>query len=94
MKILSIFLTVFLIVPIVFFLLHILILYRTLKEFGYSVKFITEVAMPNIILIVIYLGAFSLSIFFNIKKRHLVNSIVCGTMVILYFVITRFFKLP
>lgn len=94
MKILSKFLTVFLIVPIVYFLLHILTLYRTLKEFGYSVKVITDVAMPNIILIVIYLGTFLLSIFFNIKKRYLINSIVCGTMVIIYFIITRLFKLP
>jgi len=96
-KILSIFLTVFLLDPIIYFLLHILSLYDTngtLKTFGFSDKVIFQLAMPSLILIVIYSVAFLLAIYFNIKKKYLTNSIFSGTMIIAYFIIAWFFKLP
>lgn len=96
-KILSIFLTVFLLDPILYFLLHILSLYDTnggLRTFGFSEKVIFELAMPSLILIVIYSATFLLAIYFNIKKKYLINSIFLGTMIIAYFIITWFFKLP
>jgi len=96
-KILSIFLTVFLLDPITYFLLHILSLYdsnETLKTFGISDKVIFQLAMPSLILMVIYSIALFLAIYFNIKKKYLANSIFSGTMIIAYFIIAWFFKLP
>jgi len=96
-KILSIFLTAFLLDPIIYFLLHILSLYDsngTLKTFGISDKVIFQLAMPSLILIIIYFLAFLLAIYFNIQKKYLTNSIFLGTMIIAYFIITWFFKLP
>ena len=97
MKILSIFLTAFLLDPIIYFLLHILSLYDsngTLKAFGFSDKVIFQMAMPSFISLAIYIVAFLLAIYFNIKKKYLTNSIFLGTMIIAYFIITWFFKLP
>jgi len=96
MKVLSIFLTAFLLCPIAYFLLHILALYDSegaLKTFGFSDKVITQVAIPSIVLIVIHFGAFLLSIFFNVKRKYLGNSIFLGTIIVAYFIIAWFFKL-
>jgi hypothetical protein len=96
-KIVSIFLTAFLLDPIIYFLLHILSLYDangTLKTFGFSNKVIFQLARPSLILITIYSAAFLLAIYFNFKKKYLINSIFLGTVIIAYFIIAWFFKLP
>jgi hypothetical protein len=96
-KILSIFLTAFLLDPIIYFLLHILSLYDsngTLKTFGISDKVIFQLATPSLILIVIYSTSFLLAIYFNLKRKYLPNSIFLGTLIIAYFIIAGFFKLP
>lgn len=97
MKILSIFLTAFLLDPIAYFLLHILALYDSngpLKAFGVADKLIFRLAIPSLILISLYFVAFLLAIYLNIKKKYLLNSIFLGSMIIVYFVIAWFFKLP
>jgi uncharacterized membrane protein len=96
-KIISILLTAFLLDPIIYFLLHILSLYDTngtLKAFGFSDKVIFQLEMPSLILTAIYSAAFLLAIYFNIKKRYLINSMFLGTMITAYFIIAWFIKLP
>ena len=92
MKIVSIFFSVMLIFPIAFFLLHILELYDdkgTLKTFGVSEKLITSLAMPSFIFLAIYFSALLLSIFLNVKKKYVTNTIFLGIMIVSYIIITR-----
>jgi hypothetical protein len=41
--------------------------------------------MPSLILLAVYSAAFVLAIYYNSKKRYLINSIFSGTMITAYF---------
>jgi hypothetical protein len=62
-----------------------MILNGTLKAFGFSDKVIFQLAMPSLILLAVYSAAFVLAIYYNSKKRYLINSIFSGTMITAYF---------
>jgi len=71
MRRLSVFFMVVLILPILFYSLHILALYDNngpLKTFGFPDSDIMDMARPSIILLAIYVAALLLSIFLFIKK--------------------------
>jgi hypothetical protein len=96
MKILSFFLTALFLGSISYFLLHLLSLYnkiKTLKAFGFSDKVVFQFMMPGLILTVVYLGAFSLAIYFNTQKKYLINILFLVTMTMAFFIIVWFLKL-
>ena len=95
MKGVSIFFSIVLLFPILFFLLHILQLYDSkgpLKAFGISDDLIFSMAKPYIIWLVIYVIAFMSSIFLNIKMKYTVNVIFLSIMIVVYMFISYFLK--
>jgi hypothetical protein len=72
MKYISVFLSVVLVFPVLYFVLHILELYDTkgpLKTFGFDERGINEMALPFFIGLAIYSFAFLLGIILNLKKN-------------------------
>lgn len=59
-----------------------------LKAFGVSNNTIVSMALPSFILFAIYLTAFLLSIFLNIKRKYMANTIFLSGMIVLYMIIT------
>jgi hypothetical protein len=95
MKIVSIFFSVVLLFPMMFFLLHILQLYDSkgsLKFFGVSDDLIFSMAKPYIIWLVIYAIAFIGSIFLNIKKKYTTNVIFLSVMIVGYMFLPYFLR--
>jgi hypothetical protein len=93
MKIISIFFSIVLVFPIVYFLLHILQLYDSrgpLKAFGVDDKFIFQLARNSFIFLIVYVTAFLIAIYFNIKKKYVTNSIFLTVMIVIYIIITLF----
>jgi hypothetical protein len=64
-----------------------------LKGFGFSDKVIFQLMMPGFILTVVYFGAFLLAIYFNARKKYLINVLFLATMIIAFFIIVWFLKL-
>jgi|GEM_PF-7042589 len=74
-----------------YFLLHIIRVYDhngALKTFGVDNELIDSLAKPYFILMGVYFVAFLLSIFFNIKKKYVLNTMFLSIMVVFYMVIT------
>ncbi len=66
--------------------------YASLKAFGVTVEQVNAWERPFIILSVIYFIAFAFSLFFNIKKKYITNSVISGVMIMTYFFIIIFYK--
>lgn len=86
MKKLSIIFNVLLLLPAMVYLLHIMQLYDDkgpLKVFGLTTHKITVMAMPYIILLIIYCLSILISLYLNIKKKYSINIIFAGVMIII-----------
>lgn len=95
MKIVSIFFSVVLLFPMMFFLLHIVQLYDSkgpLKFFGVDDEFIAALARPSIIGLIIYAVTFLIAIFLNIKKKYMANTIFLGIMIVIYIFLPLFVR--
>src|ERR1700761_837297 len=91
MKNVSIFFSIVILFPITFFSLHIFQLYDSkgpLKYFGVNDELITSLARPSIIWLIIYAIVFSISIFLDIKKKYVANTIFSSIMIIIYMCLT------
>jgi len=86
MKTLSLIFSILLFLPVISFSLSIMQLYDKkgpLKSFGLTNQQIAPLATPNIIFLLIFMSAFLFSIFFNIKKKYVANSILFSITIIL-----------
>lgn len=95
MKILSVVFSIVLLFPMTFFLLHILQLYDSkgpLKSFGVNDKLIASLAGPSITWLIIYVVAFLISIFLNIKKKYIANSLFLSVMIVIYIFLPLFVR--
>jgi hypothetical protein len=92
MRIVSMFFTVVLVFPIAFFVLHIFQLYDndSLKLFGVKNDLLFDMAKGSITLLTVYVVAFVIAIFLNLKKRYVANSIFVSVMFAIYMIITAF----
>jgi hypothetical protein len=93
MKGVSIFFTIVLAFPILFYLLHILALYDSngaLKSFGVPESYVNDMAKPSIILLGVFLVALFISIFLTIKKSYTTNVIFLSAMISLYILMNIF----
>jgi hypothetical protein len=96
MKVISIIFSIILVLPITYFLSHIFVLYDskgTLKSFGLTNRDIAPLALPIVVLLMVYLAASVLAIYFNIKKKYTTNTIFVSVMIVFYMIITLF-RLP
>lgn len=93
MRSICIFFMIVLILPILFYSLHISALYSSngaLKTFGVADNIIMYMAQTSIILLGIYVAALLLSIFLFVKKNHVINVIFLSVMVSLYILMNMF----
>jgi hypothetical protein len=63
------------------------------RVFGFSNDFIFEATKPAIILCSIFIVAFAISVFLNVKKKYVANVIVAGIMMLAYFLQPLFIKI-
>ncbi|SDS65195.1 hypothetical protein SAMN05216490_1548 [Mucilaginibacter mallensis] len=87
MKIVSIILTIILALVLVNTILLIHANYLGLSAFGVKSSMFIRSQAPFINIALVYLVAVAISLFFNWKKRYLMNVSLCGIMVIVYFII-------
>jgi len=64
--------------------------YNSLQVFGVPIQSVNQWEMPFIILFLFYLIAFSVVIFFNIKRKYIISAIISALMILIYFILPLF----